>query len=229
MILKIAHRGATNHAPENSLSSIQNAISAGADAVEIDVRLCGSGDVVLHHDSTLERMLGVPDRVISTSFDMIKLVSFKDLQSEHIPSLREVFEKFSSNIFFNVEIKEHRVHCAEIVEKVCKLINEFNLRDSVWVSSFNPFVMRSLKKFDPKIRAGFLFDKVRYIPTLITEYYDVESWHPHYSLVNKEYVDVAKKRGKSIYCWTVNEKEDVKRLISLGIDGIITDNLSLFD
>lgn len=229
MTLKIAHRGATTNAPENSILATEHAIAAGADAVEIDVRLCGTGEVIVLHDPTLTRMLGVPDRASQTSLSVIKHISFKDMQFEHIPTLREMLEHFGAIIRFNIEIKEHRIRCAEIVEKVSRVITDLKLEDSVWISSFNPFVIRTIKQLSPHLKAGYLYDKVRYLPTLLTDYYNIEAWHPHYSLVNEEYVRVARQRGKEIYCWTVNEKSETDRLISLGIDGIITDNLSLFE
>jgi glycerophosphoryl diester phosphodiesterase len=228
-MLKIAHRGSAHQAPENSLLSFEHAISEGADAIELDVRRCKTGEVVVLHDASLKRMTGSSMRVSAHSLQAIQEHAFLGYSDHFIPTLERVFEQFGQQIMFNVEIKESSMKCGPIVAAVIELIDKFNLSETAWVSSFNPFVIRAAANLAPHIRLGFLYDKVRYTPTMLTEYYNVSAWHPHHSLITEAYVEVAQKRQKEIYAWTVNEVSEIERLKSLGISGIISDNLSLFN
>lgn len=228
-MLKIAHRGSAHQAPENSLLSFEHAIAEGADAIEFDVRRCKTGEIIVLHDSSLKRMTGKAMRVSAHSLADIQSHAYLGFPNQFIPTLADVFEHFGQKIRFNVEIKESSINCVAIVKDVLAIIEKFDLANTVWISSFNPFVIRTAAKLSPQIRLGFLYDKIRYTPTMLTDYYNVAAWHPHHSLITEAYLEVARKRKKDVYTWTVNDKDEIERLKKLGISGIITDNLSLFN
>lgn len=227
-MLKIAHRGDWRSAPENSMLAFQNAIQNAADAIELDVRLCQSGEIVVIHDTNLKRLFGEKISVHKSNFSELRKTAFLGYKNEFLPRLEEVFESFGKDVLFNIEIKNFELTNKRIVSKLMTLIQDYKMEERVWISSFNPLILRYCKNEKAEIKLAFLFDKVRYIPLLFTEYYDIDAWHPHYSIVNEDYIAVAKKRKKEVYVWTVNDPIEFERLKKLEVNGIITDNLDLF-
>ena len=224
--LKIAHRGVHHNAPENSLLSFEHAIEQKADVIELDIRLCGSGEVLVFHDPWLKRMTTQSGNIRKLSFDEISKYTLKD-SSEKIPTLQETLDLCLNKIAINIEIKDINISNHEIAVKVISLLKEFNLPDNVWISSFNPLVLDFIKTLEPKIKTGFLFNKTRYIPLLLNQFLQFDAWHPNYELVDEEFIFVAKKKEKEVFPWTVNKLEDIQKLKSLHVTGIITDHIEL--
>jgi glycerophosphoryl diester phosphodiesterase len=223
--LKIAHRGIHHNFPENSLSSFKNAIEAGADAIELDVRLTLDEKIIVFHDPWLKRMLGKSGKVNKKKLAEIKKIPYSAKKDEFVPTLAEIFEEIGGKILLNIEIKDIRLYNHQIARKISQLINDFNLYDSVWISSFNPLVLDFLKTINKKIKTGFLFDHTKYISLLISSFIKVDAWHPNFSLVDQEVMTVAKKKNVEIYPWTVNEQKEIERLKFLEVHGIISDNI----
>ena len=88
-------------------------------------------------------------------------------------------------------------------------------------------VIDVVKLVDSTMRTGFLFNKLRYLPLLLGSFMNFDAWHPNYQLVDDHLMEVARKRNKQVFSWTVNDPAEIDRLTQLGIDGIITDDTSL--
>lgn len=224
--MKIAHRGVHTKSPENSISSFYDAINQGADAIEIDVRLCGSGEVIVFHDPWLKRMTSTSGNIRNISYEDISKLTFVDSE-EKIPLLSEVLDLFANKIPINIEIKDINILNHEIAKKVIEQLKSIKSPDSIWISSFNPLVLDFIKTIEPSIKTGFLFNKTRYIPLLLSQFLQFDAWHPNFNLVDEEFVQVARVKGKEIFPWTVNDIEEINRLKSLEVDGIITDSIHL--
>jgi len=135
-----AHRGAAAHAPENTLASFELAISQGADAIELDVRISADGRVVVIHDPTVDRTTNGHGRVaqlISSELCSLDAGSFfsEKYRGERIPLLEEVFETVGKKIFINVEFKNPAARHAQLVEKVCALVKQHGLEKRIVFSS----------------------------------------------------------------------------------------------
>ena len=114
-----------------------------------------------------------------------------------------------------------------VAKKVIDLLSHVYFTESIWVSSFNPLVLDFIKTVEPRVKTGFLFNKTKYIPLLLSQFLHFDSWHPNYELVDEEFITVARRKNKQIYPWTVNNSDEIKRLKELGVDGIITDHIEL--
>ena len=136
-----AHRGASAHAPENTLAAFELALQQGADAIELDVKLTVDGHVVVIHDATVDRTTGARGRVKDLSLAELRALSAGSFFASHfstekIPMLEEVFEVLGKRLFINVELTNYNTPRDHLVESVCMLVKKFNLQKHILFSSF---------------------------------------------------------------------------------------------
>jgi glycerophosphoryl diester phosphodiesterase len=221
--LVVAHRGASSLAPENTLASVQKALELGADHCEIDVQLTKDGEVVLLHDSKLKRTAGKPGALIDYTLD--ELGEFEvgswfgqDYRGEPIPTLRQVIRAVKGKMLLNIEIKVSREE-TDIVRKVVDIIHSEGISKKCLVTSFGRLIVEKVKEIDPRITTGFIFSQ-KYPPDVFEGNWDALSCN--YKVVDADFVAKAREFKKKIYVWTVDDEEEMKRLIELQVDGIIT-------
>lgn len=229
------HRGAPERAPENTLASFRAAMDLGASGVELDVMLSADGEVVVVHDYSLERTTDGAGPVKAYSLAGLKRLDAgrwfsADFAGERIPTLQEVIDGLDPGVFLNIEIKSETPGTDGLEKAVVRIIAENNLYERVVVSSFNPVSLMRVKAADKKIDVGLIYapDLAIYlrqgwfIPLLRPE-----ALHPRYDMVDAAYMARARKKGFKVAVWTVNEGEEMERLLDLGVDGIITDRPDL--
>ena len=221
--LVVAHRGASSLAPENTLSSVRKALELGADHCEIDVQLTKDGEVVLMHDSRLKRTAGQPGYL--TDFTLDELRNFEagswyspNFQGEPIPTLREVIRAVEKKMLLNIEIKVSKED-TDIASKVVDIIHAEDIRKRCMVTSFDRSTVEKIKELDPRITTGLIFGQ-KYPKDVFDGNWEVLSCN--YRVVNAEFVARARESKKNIYVWTVDDKEEMLRLMELQVDGIIT-------
>ena len=230
-----AHRGASAHAPENTLAAFELALAQNADAIELDVKLSADGRAIVIHDQTLERTTGRPGRVKDLSFADLRSLdagSFfsEKYRGERIPTLEEVFEAFGNRTFINVELTNYNTPRDQLVETVCLLVKKFGLEQRVLFSSFFPSNLSKARAYLPEVPRGLLafngwlgawarsfgFDFGRY-----------QALHPNLNDVTSQQVQRVHRLQRRIHVWTVNAAEDMRRLFQWGVDGIFTDDPAL--
>ncbi|MCP3922449.1 MAG: glycerophosphodiester phosphodiesterase [Desulfobacterales bacterium] len=230
------HRGYKAKFPENTLISFDEAVKAGCPAIELDVMLSTDRYMVVFHDETLERTTNGKGLVSEATLSQLKNLdagswfdsSFKNIR---IPELSEVFGLLGSKTLINVEIKKE---CFEknfpkdsIEHQVLELINSFNLKNRVIISSFSGEIIKRIKAIDPNIETAYIFDKVPDdLDELITT--GIFSVHISKKIAKTNFVKLMHKKKIKVFVWTVNEVEDFNMLIKNGVDGIFTDNPGLF-
>src|SRR5512139_1614857 len=128
-----AHRGASAHAPENTLAAFELALAQQADAIELDVKLSADGQVMVIHDSSVDRTTNGHGKVQDMTLAELKALdagSFFNSQfaGEKIPTLNEVFEAMGKRTFINIELKNHRSHGEDLVETVCMLVKKHQMQ-----------------------------------------------------------------------------------------------------
>lgn len=227
----LAHRGARKVAPENTLSAFLKARELGADGVELDVFCCATGELVVTHDDELSIWSNGKGRVTETPLKALKELDFgahfsPQFSGEPIPALQEVIDQLDTEQFINIEVKTLSLRPMIDAEAVVKIIQRNNLYHRVLVSSFNPLVLHQIKKRDKEIDTGLLFQfrlplysRRPFTAPLLK----LQALHPEQHLVNERFVAYARQRGYLINCWTVNDADEMRRLIDLGVDAIITD------
>ncbi len=219
--LNLAHRGASGHAPENTLSAIKKAHDLGADGVEIDVQLTADEQVVLLHDDTLQRTstgFGPAQEVNLTQLQQLDAGSWfsKAFFGECIPTLQQALDCAQNQLYFNIEIKSSAT-APRLVAAVVDILR--NHRPAgLAVTSFDTNTLEELTRLAPDIPSGFIFEEQLIDPT--RSIWPILSADFH--LINRDYVELCHALHKQIFVWTVNEQADMERMIAMGVDAVIT-------
>ena len=219
-LICFAHRGASGHEPENTLSAVEKAIALGADWIEVDVYAV-KDELIVIHDERLERTTNGTGYV--TEKPLAYLRSLDAGKGQRIPTLREVLDSVNRRAGINVELKGPKTARLAVI-----LIEEY-VRERQWnyeqfiVSSFNRRQLIKVKKLNPHIRIGILIDLPRRHYAIFARRYDAYSVHVQIDLARARFVARAHERGLKVFVYTVNSSEDIDRLQALGVDGIFTD------
>jgi glycerophosphoryl diester phosphodiesterase len=227
-MLLLAHRGASAEAPENTLAAFQEAVAQGADGVELDVMLCGSGEVVVCHDERLERLAGLPWAVRETSWWKLRRVdvgSRLGFAPAHIPLLEEVLDALPSHFLINLELKNERVDDGGLSVRVAELVRRHGLSERVVLSSFNPLCLIQVATAAPELRRGYLIDpEKRWAPRayLVSPLVASHSVHPYHEACTPERVEAWRRRGLRVAAWTVDEPARARELEEMGVSYLIT-------
>ncbi|QGQ94541.1 glycerophosphodiester phosphodiesterase [Paenibacillus psychroresistens] len=225
-MLNIGHRGAAGEAPENTLASFLLAIKQGATAIELDVHVSADGEIVVCHDATIDRTTDSRGAIADLTVEQLKQADAgrwfnKAFTNERIPLLGEVFDAMPVDFPINVEIKSNK-H-PQVVQKLIALMQNKARTNSVIVSSFGYEVLYALKRAEPEIRIGLLYDKpIDYRALAEWNKVKLYSLHPHYKLVNHDYAKDVIAQGYMLYPWTIDNEVRMKELIENQVSGIIT-------
>ena len=228
-VLVFGHRGMSRFYPENTMLSFSKCASnPGIDAVELDVHVCRSGEVVVAHDFSLKRTAGLDVEIEDLTLDEIGSIdvgSFKDPEFSgcRIPLLSELFSSFGDRFIYDVElkVKAGKIN-RELSDKVLKLIRDYHLEDRVLVSSFNPLALRAFHagciRYGLQIPTADIFEHSEYIPRPLWNglgrFISLSSYQkPGHRLVDRSFL---RTHGRlPIMAWTVNSEEDAGRLLAL--------------
>ncbi|HPI72899.1 MAG TPA: glycerophosphodiester phosphodiesterase family protein [bacterium] len=218
-----AHRGASGWTPENTLAAFSKAIELGSDYSELDVRLSRDGVVVLSHDDSLRRTTGQPGAVWDYTVEELKTFDAgawfgPEFTGEKIPTLQEVMRLVKGKMKLNIEVKITREE-PQVAEKVIEVIRQEGFDKECMITSFDQATVEKVIELAPDLPAGLIFSE-----TVKTDVF-AGPWpilSVRYSAVNKEFVAKARKAGKQIHVWTVNDEQKMRELIALKVDGIIT-------
>ena len=225
--LIISHRGDTKIAPENTILSSEVDLKQGANALEIDVRECGSGEIVVFHDFSVKRMFNKPGYVGRIPLSELKTYPYihSSVKDQYINTLDEFLDKFKNTVPINLDAKTIHFFDFKFADKLLSIIKNHNLSDSIWISCFNPFLLQILKFKNKNIQTGYLFQTMSWMHTTYDHFVLTDAWHPHFNQLNERLVRKAKKYKKKLFVWTVNEVPDLHRIKNFPVDGIITDQV----
>ena len=222
-VIITAHRGASGLAPENTLASIKKAMDIGAHYSEIDVHLSKDEHVVLLHDETLDRTTNDSGAVYNKTWDELKSLDAgkwfgESFSPEPLPSLEEVMDLVSGKMKLNIEIKISGNE-PNIADKVVQLVEKKKFGKQCMITSFDEATVKKVKQINSKLATGLIIGgKFESNPFEG----DWEIISTNYRNVNVEFMENARRANKQVHVWTVNEKAEMKRLIDLNVDGIIT-------
>jgi glycerophosphoryl diester phosphodiesterase len=228
--LVIAHRGASTAAPANTMAAFDKAVELGTDGIEFDVHLSADGVPVVIHDFAVDATTDCSGRVAEMTLAQLKQLdagSYFDPAhaGERIPTLEEVLQAFGNRLLLNVELKSTSLRGNGLERAVIALVEKYGLGSRVLFSSFNPFSLRRAKKIAPHIRAGLLYAPNLPLPlshAWLAPLFPHEARHPEHTMVDAHYMAWAHRRGYRVNTWTVDDPNEMRRLIALGVDGIIT-------
>lgn len=220
-LLKIGHRGAKGHVAENTLASFQKALEMGADGIELDVHVCATGELVVIHDFTVDRTTNGSGEVHKMTLAELKhLVVEGDFE---IPTLSEVMTLCKDKCFVNIEMKGRHT-ALPVSEFIERLVNKGGWSyDDFIVSSFQREELLIMSDVNKNIPLGIL---TQASVTQAWEWaleFSAKAIHPHYSLLTESNVKKAQQAGLKVYTWTINDTEDIERIKTYNVDGIISD------
>ncbi|MFV0540119.1 MAG: glycerophosphodiester phosphodiesterase [Aestuariibaculum sp.] len=220
-ILKIGHRGAKAYVAENTIASIKKALNFNIDGVEVDVHVCASGELVVFHDFTLERMTNGTGEISKVSLTELKQLKIDNQYA--IPTLTEVLDEIGNNYIINIELKGKNTAIP-----TCKLIDDY-IHNKNW--SYRNFLVSSFQF--QELEQVFVTNKN--IPLAVLTKANVDeaivfaktvtaiAIHPNIALLTSENVRQAHYQGFKVNTWTVNDKAAINRVKRYGVDGIISD------
>lgn len=231
-----AHRGASGSAPENTLAAVRKALETGVDRIEVDVQQTSDGVVICLHDESLDRTTDRIGRIADRSWDEVRKASASNgmtaYSDEPIPTLEQVFQLMDGSVEFVIEIKEGSELYPGIESRVVQMIRDHQAERWAIVHSFNDRVLDRIDGSDPDIRLQKLFvAKVTWLPIMIDfklhfhsldAYRHVEAFGCHKRFVTEPLVRHVHDLGKKLHVFTVNEPDEMTKLMEWGVDGIIS-------
>jgi glycerophosphoryl diester phosphodiesterase len=203
--------------------AFDKARAAGADGIELDVRFDGEHNVVVFHDSQLERLTGLPGRIEQLSAaERGKL----RVGGERIPLLAEVLAHIDLEI--DVEIKALKVgRMGALVAATARVIRDSGRTDQILVSSFDPVSLVQLHGHLPDVALAYLFHDEQPLPLRrgwVGNWMGASVFHPQHTLCTPERVKAWHAAGLPINAWTIDDRAELERLAGLGIDGVFSND-----
>ena len=227
MSLILAHRGASGHAPENTLEAFRLAMEMGADGFELDVHVSKDGELIVIHDENVKRTTNGEGFIKDMTLAEIKALDackgMEAYRGAKFPTLAEVYELVKdTNHIVNVEIKTDNYFYPEIEEKCLALTKEMGMEDRVIFSSFNHYTLVKLHELKPDAKLGMLFEDVLYHPWEYAKALHVQYLHPRkINIYTPDFSEESRKNGYGINVWTVNDEDAMLECLKQGAN-IIT-------
>ena len=218
----IGHRGASAVSPENTMAAFREAIAAGSDGIEFDVRLTRDGVPIIIHDNTLRRTTGLPHRVADLTWSEIENLDVG------VPSLEQLFELFETNnliLFLEMKVDSAAEH-RPLAQACCNLIDKYSFKQRVLVECFDLKALRVVKDIDAKIQTAALFQSKLTNQRIIDQAKAIEAsaLALHYRLVHEALIEKATAADLILAVWTVDDPAWIARARSLGIEALITND-----
>ncbi|PKN87850.1 MAG: hypothetical protein CVU46_03035 [Chloroflexi bacterium HGW-Chloroflexi-8] len=237
MTINIAHRGFSGKYPENTMLSFRKALELGVDAIELDVQLSKDGEVMIFHDEDLMRVTGenglLMERTCSELQSLDASGSFRYKYGiNFIPTLTEYLE-FTENIeiLTFLELKNSMIPYPHLEEKVKDVIYRYGQQKKIILFSANHPSVIHFGRLAPDVRILFPFDNWIYDYGAYCQKHGVSACMPYFHALTPEVVTEIKAHEVAIYPWIIDEPSDMVALLSLGVDGILTnfpDRLKVF-
>ncbi|MEO2063880.1 MAG: glycerophosphodiester phosphodiesterase family protein [Christiangramia sp.] len=220
-IKRIGHRGAKAHVAENTLESISKALEIGVDLIEIDVHKCASGELWILHDFTLDRTTNGSGEIAKRSAE--EIASLKVEGRYKIPLLTEVLDLIEGRCDINIELKG-----LNTAGPACRLIAE-KIKSGKWtysnfiISSFQKNELFKVRQYDEQVPIGILSKASVPEAIELAKKLHASAIHPSLGIITRDNVKRCHEENLKVNVWTVNEYNDIQRMLEFGVDGIISD------
>lgn len=233
-MVNIAHRGASGHAPENTMEAFQKGVEMKADYIEIDVQVTKDGELVVIHDTTVDRTTNGTGKVGDLTLEEIRQLDagswFSEVYAgERVPTFEEVVDEFRGKVGILIELKAPELYPG-VEKKIADTLIEQNMttpkNNKIIIQSFNHDSMKKSKALLPNLSHGVLTggswaDVTEEQLAQFATYADY--FNPTMNIVTDELVSDVHEAGMDIYPYTSRSQEQALKLFDLNVDGIITD------
>lgn len=215
MVLKIAHRGASNYAPENSIEAFTKAIEMKVDVVEFDIHSTKDGELIVMHDFEVDRTTDGSGMIKDLNFEELR--KFRGLNGEIIHTLQEILDILKDKCICKIDVKVKGME-----EELINIIKKNNILNSVIITCRIISVLRKLKQICPDVKielGGFGHKNIdKMIKKAKSVNADIIS--PYYTIATKELIEVAHENEFEVHVWTVDDEITIEKMKNLGVDGI---------
>ena len=223
--IRIAHRGASGNAPENTLAAFKKALEIGVDAVELDLYGTADGEIVVIHDASLDRTTDRQGHINEIPLETIRDADAggwfgAEFAGEPVPTLTEALACIGKETIAVLEIKDPL-----IAEAVVAKIHETETLDTTVVISFHTAVVQTLRTLEPRIATGWLIgshDK-HISPIALCQQLGVlgsSLLNVNHELITAEFAYEIRRRGIALWCWTVDDIDRMREMRAFGVQGI---------
>lgn len=233
--LILAHRGASTKAAENTMKAFNLCVENSFDGIEFDVQLSKDDQLVIIHDFDLKRLANLDAKVRDLTYqELLELEIKTEYGTGKIPLLEDLFKKHTNKLYYDIELKAPALDNDILCIKCWQLIRKYSLEEYCMVSSFNPFVVRSFNKISKRaIPTAVIYSLDKEVPLLFRRGFGrfiAKSTHlkPHYELVNPKIFKRLTKKGFPIITWTVDNLEEGKKFLEMGLLAIITNDVEIY-
>jgi len=231
-MLGVAHRGASRHAPENTLAAFRMALEQGVPAVECDVRPTQDGHLVVIHDSTVDRTtngLGVVSEMRLEALRRLDAGRWfaAEFAGERIPLLEEVLELVRGRALIQIEMKNDPTPYHGIVAQVLDTVGRQGVQDQVLVMSFDHQCMRAVRSLSSEIATGILYAARLVDAPAVARAAGADALCLEWTYLDQEVVTQARAAGLGICVWTVDDEPVFRRCRELGVDAVASNDLQL--
>lgn len=237
----IAHKGASGYAPENTLAAFELAVEEGADMIEIDVHLTADNEVIVFHDEELGRTTNGTGKVHEHTLAQIKELDagswFSDKYiGEKVPTLRETIDSIHGKLHCLIDIKSKGHEFYEgFAERIVDIIDEKGAKDWCIIQSYEQDYLEAAYSRDSTVQMKKLllgedesplfsfYVNTKSFMTNRNKHHFYETLNPHYTSLSQRRIFRLHAKQYKVYTYVVNEREDMIKMLNMGVDGIITD------
>lgn len=239
----VGHKGASGVAPENTLAAFQKAMDMGADMIEIDVHYTKDGEVVVFHDEDVDRTTNGTGKVHKFTLEEIKQLDagswfgdHEQYRGEKVPTLQETLELIHGKMECVIDIKSKGHEFYEgFARRVIEIIDEYEAKEWAIVQAYDEAYLEEAYEADSTVQLKKIMmgeDETHLLAFYINakSFTDHREKHEFYSTINPHYTTLSqrrlfrfKARGYKVFTYVVNEREDMIKMLNMGVDGIITD------
>jgi len=224
-LIRIGHRGAPLLAHENTVSSFIKAVEADIDGIELDVQISSDKQLIVYHDWICETLIGPVKYIVKTPYSELKKIRFNNKKINKIPLFTEVLDVLPENYIKIIEIKSKSVFDTDIEKNTLDILKKYNITDSTIISSFNPFVIRRVRKLNPNIQTAYLWTKNN--PQFIINsplwswWCKPDGFHADINYLDADMVKWVRQKKMTLLGYTILTQEQLIKAHELGLDGII--------
>ncbi len=214
-VIAIAHRGDPVGERENTVPAFAAACALGADMIELDLRRTKDGEIVVLHDQTLERLWGLDRSVGDLNLAEVESIGEDDLR---IPTFRAVLAAVELPLMVDFTRRE-------VVEGALGAVLDAGALDRCLFVTGNVEALRILRDHSPEARIGLTWIEGPAPPLALLEELRAQYWNPRLGLVTPEGVEAAHRAGLGVSTWTVDEPQDMARVIGAGVDAVVSNRI----
>jgi glycerophosphoryl diester phosphodiesterase len=215
-MIRIGHRGAAGHAPENTLYAIEKAVALGADFVELDVRRSRDGHLVIIHDAHVDRTTNGHGMVADLTLGELEALTIAN--NLRVPTLHEALKTAADHVGVLLELKAEG-----LAEQVWRQVRTNAFAGPLIYASFFHHELLRIREADPAAQTMALMEAVPLHPTAFATEAKATHVGLSFECLSASFVQALHGAGLQVFTYTVNDPTDIERARVLGVDGIISD------